>query len=246
VIGFNRDRPVDVRGSRHCFRRATELAARGQGLPARLLPPNFAAGEDRAWRSEPARIRELSESAGREPAGPTPLGMQLSVDISLSVEPAKLSQLLSSRRELSLTRLALRWTSVARSSMAIWLSSDILNAQQRFEAGGFVNRLMTDTTSCGWTSRRMTTKAKNIARPGASRLCTAGEDGSVANACQIFANSFRDFPFFAGLCLKIGTKKNPASPYENGVSRGFPCITEFCSWCPEPESNRHALASTRF
>jgi hypothetical protein len=103
VIAFNRGRPVDVGGSRHCFRRATELAARGQGLPARLLPTNFACGEDRAWRSEAARIRELSESAGREPAGPMPLGMQLSVDISLSVEPAKLSQLLSSRRELSLT-----------------------------------------------------------------------------------------------------------------------------------------------
>jgi hypothetical protein len=35
----------------HYIRRATELAACGQGLPARLLPPNFAVGEDRLWRS---------------------------------------------------------------------------------------------------------------------------------------------------------------------------------------------------
>jgi hypothetical protein len=30
-----------------CFRRDSELAASGQGLPARLLPTNFACGEDR-------------------------------------------------------------------------------------------------------------------------------------------------------------------------------------------------------
>jgi hypothetical protein len=51
AVRMRRNLACDGRGLAPCFRRDTELAARGQGLPPRLLPPNFACGEDRSWHS---------------------------------------------------------------------------------------------------------------------------------------------------------------------------------------------------
>lgn len=48
-----------------CFRRDSELATSGQGLPARLLPPNFACGEGRSWHSTIAHALTRSMSSSR-------------------------------------------------------------------------------------------------------------------------------------------------------------------------------------